>query len=269
MSDFASKLAEKIAKAKAVGPDMTKPSKGGGYKPPEAGRGARLRFVGYFELGTHTEKSGEFAGKKNKKVRLVFELSGKNWTPKEVNGESIPHRITLNMNYSLNEKATYYKTFMQLRKAHGDKATTMAELLGAAFLGDVEHKTSKSGNVYPQLVNIRKAERETEDGEFVPVAVPEPLTELKVFIWDIADMEMWESIYIPGTYDSDSSETGDSKPRSKNVLQEMIRSAEDWHTCPISALVDKGAAGKDIEKSLDKVLEDTAIVGDEPDLDLI
>lgn len=265
MSDFASKLAEKIAKAKAVGPDMSKPAKGAGYKPPEAGRGVRLRLVGYFEVGTHVETTGEYAGKSNKKVQLVFELSGKKWEPKQVNGELIPHRITLKLNYGLNEKSNYYKTFMLLRKAHGGTATTMAEFLGAAFLGDVEHKTSKSGNVYAQLVNIRAAERETDDGEFVPVEVPAPLTELKLFLWDTADMEMWESIYIPGTYSDESGEG----TRTKNVLQELIKSATDWHTCPIAALVDKGAAGKDLEKSLDKALTGKAVSGDEPDLDLI
>lgn len=268
-------LKAKIAQAKAVGPNMTEASKGGsggGYTPPAAGKAVRLRLVGYYELGTHVEQTGQFAGKKNKKVSIVWELSGKNWEPKEADGKKIPQRMTQTMNYSLHEKAKFFQMFSKLRAAHGNTATTFPELLGTEYLGDIEH--NKSGDaVYANLVNIRKAERENDEGEIVPVSVPAPLSDIKLFLWDFADLEMWDSLFIDGEYPERKDKEGKvvAPAKSKNVLQEKIKSALDWHTCPIAALVD-GRVSKEDEQGLDKVIsreDDVPVSGDEPDLDLI
>ena len=248
----------KLAAAKNVGPNMNEAQSGGGgtYTPPAEGKAVRLRFVGYFETGNHTEQSGQYAGKKTDRVELVFELSGRLWAPTEHDGKKVPQRMTLRMNFSLNEKATFFKLFKVMNAAHGDTATIMAELLGREFIGDITH-TKKGDKVYANLVNVRKAERENDEGEIVPIIVDEPLTEIKFFIWDIADMEMWDSIFIDGEYPERKNDKGEvtAKAKSKNVIQNLIRSANNFDTLPIAGLLRAGMTAAD-EKSLDESLGD-------------
>lgn len=256
----------RLAKAKQVGPNMNEAQSGGGgdYVPPAEGV-ARLRLVGYYELGEHTEQHGQFKGKKNKKVQLVFELSGKNHPPAEVDGKKVPIRMTLGgqfgMNFSLNEKATFFKLFKVMNEAHGNEATIMAELLGKEFLGTVTHK--KDGDkTYADLTAIRKAVRLDEDDNEVPIKVDEPLSEIKMFVWDIATLEDWEAIFIDGEYperkDKDGNVTHPAK--SKNVLQEKIRSANNFDSLPIFQLIRDGAAKVTAKDEADM---DEALGGDD------
>lgn len=258
------KLKARMAKAKQVGPNMNEATKGGGdYVPPEAGKNCRIRFIGFYEGGTFVEQSGQYAGKKNKKVKMDFELHGprETWKPVEHDGKLIPKRLTLGgpfgINYSLNEKATFYKLFKTMSDCHPDaEATIMAELLGREFICDIEHKPSKDGKRnYANIVNIRKAEREDEDGNIVPIKIPEAITETKFFIHDIADREMWDELYIEGKYDDEKDKEGNvtREGKSKNVIQEWIMSADDFASSPIGLLLAAGGTAKDQEE-LDKAL---------------
>ncbi|WKC56407.1 hypothetical protein [Stenotrophomonas phage c9-N] len=259
MSLMTAAMKAKLAKAKQVGPDMNEgKSGGGGYTPPAEGKNVRLRLVGYYEIGQHVIQKGPYAGKKVHQVRLVWELSGHSWEPQEFDGKKVPYRITDEMTYSLSEKAGFFKLFKTMNECHGNQATIMAELLGKEFMGDIVHNTSGTGDkkkVFANLKNIRKAERENDEGKIVPVIVPEPLTEIKFFIWDIADMEMWDSIFIDGHYEEKKDKDGNvtHKAKSKNVIQEKIMSALNWNECPIAELVKSGATAAD-EKALDDAL---------------
>lgn len=249
-------LAAKLAKAKKVGPNMNEGQTGGGdYTPPAEGV-ARLRLVGYYELGTHVEQTGKFVGKKNRKVDLVFELSGKNHAPTERDGKKTPIRMTVGLNFSLNEKATFFKLFKVMNEAHGGEATIMAELLGKEFLGKVVH-VKKGDKTYANLevASIRKAVRLDEDDNEVPIAVDPAITELKFFIWDIADMEMWDAIFIDGHYEERKDKDGNvtHPAKSKNVIQEKIKSAVDFSSLPIYDLVKGGHTAAD-EASMDEAL---------------
>lgn len=248
----------RLAKAKQVGPNMNEAQAGGGgYTPPAEGV-TRLRLVGYFEVGEHTEQSGKFIGKKNKKVQLVWELSGKNHEPSEHDGKKIPIRMTQDLNYSLNEKATFYKLFVELNACHGNEATIFAELLGKEFLATVVHTHKGEGaakRTYANLTKIRKAVRLDEDDNEIPVKVDEPLTEPKFFVWDIATMEDWDAIFIDGEYPERKDKDGNvtHKARSKNVLQEKIRSANNFDTLPIAEFIRAGVSAED-EASMDEAL---------------
>lgn len=245
-------LAARLAKAKAVGPNMNEAQSGGGtYTPPAEGV-CRVRLVGYFELGEHTEQTGKFAGKKNNKVSLVWELSGKNHEPTEHDGKKIPIRMTQELNYSLNEKASFFKLFKELNACHGNEASIMAELLGKEFLGTVEHTHKGEGaakRTYANLTKLRKAVRLDEDDNEVPIKVDPPITELKMFIWDIAEMSDWDSLFIDGEYPERKNAEGvvTHKARSKNVLQEKIRSANNFDSLPIAAMIRAGAKTSDVE----------------------
>ncbi|WWO60348.1 hypothetical protein [Stenotrophomonas phage SB2] len=248
----------RLAKAKAVGPNMNEAQTGGGsYTPPAEGV-CRLRLVGYFELGNHTEQTGQYAGKKNDKVQLTWELSGKNHEPTGEGDKKTPIRMNMELNYSLNEKAKFYKLFKTMNECHGNEATIMAELLGKEFLGTVKHTHKGEGaakRTYANLENIRKAVRLDEDDNEVPIKVDEPLTELKAFIWDIATIEDWNAIFIDGEYPERKNAEGvvTHKARSKNVIQEKIKSANNFDTLPCAEFIRNGVSAAD-EKSMDEAL---------------
>ena len=128
-----------VAAAAEKSADMNIAQKGGGgeYVPPAEGM-TRLRFVAYVELGkTETEYQGQ--KKVVDEVQLVFELSGSRHEPKVMdNGDKIPHRMTITITKSLNEKAQFYKLFKMMN--YKGTAKIMAQLLGEDFLGKVYHK---------------------------------------------------------------------------------------------------------------------------------
>jgi len=234
----------RIHKALKSAPDMRKPNRGSSdYTPPALGI-ARARLVGYFELGTHEE---EYEGKlrDREKVDLIFELSGPNHEPRKLDdGTLIPIRITVQETLSFNEKANFFKLFGAMNYA--GKATHMAELLGEAFVVEVFHKKSKDGKkTYANLkgpngYNVKGTTvQDPLSGKAVVVDILPPVTEIKYFIWNTADQEMWDSIYIPGEYAERKDSEGKviSPARSKNVLQGIIRKAKNWPQHPLAALV--------------------------------
>jgi hypothetical protein len=258
-----------VAAAAAKTTDMTKATAGGGdYQPPAVGH-PNLRFVGYFELGDHEEKFGVAKGKVKKKVQLVFELSGPKYPARDTDGGKVPVRMSIDMTLSLNEKATFFKTFKAMNDAHGGKATHIAELLGAEFKGTVEHKEKEAQGkkrTYANLVNIRKAEIEDPDsGEMRPVKVDPPLTEIKGFIWDFATPEMWDSIFIPGEYEERKNDKGEvtAPAKSKNVIQLKIASALNFKACPIFDYA-KGKIKAEDLAALDAALDESG-AGDADD----
>lgn len=246
-------LKAKIAEAKKTGPNMTEAQQGGGdYTPPAAGL-ARARLVAYIETGKHEE---EFEGKKRdrNKVDLVFELSGPNHEPRKLDdGTLIPIRVTVQETLSFSDKANFFKLFAAMNYA--GKATHMAELLGEAFIVEVFHRKSKDGKkTYANLkgpngYNVKGTTvQDPLTGKPVLIEVAPAITELKAFIWDLADKEMWDSIHIPGQYEERKDEKGVvvAPARSKNVIQEKIMSAKNWKAHPLAAIVDAGGATPDI-----------------------
>lgn len=231
-------MAAEVAK---TAPNMNEAQKGGGYTPPEAGF-TRLRFVGYYEVGQHKEEYGVAKGKIKPKVKLVFELSGPKHQPKEGDdGQKVPIRMTIDLTYSLNEKAGFYKLFKAMN--HTGKCTHMAEMLGEAFVGKVEHTTKGEGQnarTYANLKDVRAPFIEqvnVEEGSttLVPVNVDPALSEIKGFLWDHATPEMWDSIFIEGQWDEKKNDKGEvtQEAKSKNVLQDLIRKAVNFKGSPI------------------------------------
>jgi hypothetical protein len=100
----------------------------------------------------------------------------------------------------------------------------------------VFHRRGKNRKVYANLkgpngYNVRGTSYKDEvTGEVKTVEVPPAITELKAFIWELANKAMWDSIHIPGFYEERKNDKGEvvSPARSKNVLQERIMSAKNW-----------------------------------------
>lgn len=258
------------AKAAAEGKDMTKAQTGGGgdYTPPAAGP-CGLRLVAYIELGKHVER---FAGKPDTvkpKVAMVFELSGPNHPPHvSEDGTVTPIRVTVEENYSLNDKANFFKLFTKMNYA--GTATHMIQLLGEAYLGTVVHRKYKKKSdpadpaqwtgVAVELkakdtgYTIRPPRRAKIDeatgmelAEFIPINVAPAITPLKGFLWDYADMAQWACIFIDGQWPERKDAAGvvTSPARSKNVWQDQIKRAVNFQGSPIYSVL--AAAGADLD----------------------
>lgn len=273
-----------IAQAAAQGPDMTqaKSGGGGGYVPPEAGV-CLATLVGYIEIGKHRveyKDKGKVVIKEPEQVQLIFELAGGKNAPRvnEETGEKIPHRITITETLSLNEKANFFKLFRKLN--HDGVATHMSQLLGKHWIVTVFHKVVGEGDkarTYANLKNedgysFRPAVRVEGDelagtATQVPIAKPEQLSELRLFLWNFASKEMWDSLYIDGEYPARTDDKGNetSPAKSKNVIQQKIGSALNWKESPMQELLEAGALDLgDVDAATPEVASASAGAGDDP-----
>jgi hypothetical protein len=272
MVDFAAKL-KALAEKAAEYVDQTVAQTGGGgdYNPPPAGK-CKLRLVAYVELGKQKEM---FQGKPRvkDKVQLVYELSGKGYEPVKLeDGTLMPHRITVIETLSLNEKANFFKLFTRMNYA--GKAKHMAQLVGDAYRGEVVHrKYAKKGEskddpskwtgiavelknkdgytIVPPRVDIVDEDGNITGQRVVPV--DPPISQLRMFVWNLADKESWDSLFIDGEYperkDKDGKVTAPAK--SKNVIQNKIKLADNFKGSPIYTVLAAAGANLDIPDAED------------------
>lgn len=213
------------------GVDQTKIIAAGDSAPPAAGP-CRLRFVSYIECGIHTTT---YQGQKKTKprVQLVFELSGPKHPPLEFEGVKRPHRITITEAISQSEKGNFVKLFKLMNT--DKKATHFVQLLGSAYRGTVVHN-EKGGKVYAHLRNDQGytiqpvTYEDPETGEVKTVKVDPPMSPIRALVWDYADLEQWDSLFIDGDY---------------NPYQNKVRSAENFAGSPVQAAL--LAAGRNAE----------------------
>lgn len=213
------------------------------YTPPAAGV-TTARIVGYYEVGKH-----EFEYDKKKKtqdeVAIVFELTGKQHPHIETDNGPVPVRMTLTLGLSTNEKAHYFKIFSRLR----NDEKHFVQLLGQGVLLEVIHEKGKNdpNKTFAKISkdSIRKPVMDVPEmdengqptGGFKSQAIPVPkqITPLGAFVWDFADAEMWDSIFIEGEYPERKDEkTGKviAEARSKNRIQLQIASALNFKGLP-------------------------------------
>ena len=252
------------ARAVAEGKDMTKAVTGGGgdYAPPAAGL-CWLRFVAYVELG---KQPGTFQGKPTVKdeVQLVFELSGVKHPPTITDGgEKIPHRVTITIPLSLNEKAHFFKLFGRMNYA-GD-AQHMVQLLGRPYKGKIVHRTYKgrdgkdriSAELFDKAsgsftIEPPRYDVVDDEGEVLEtkVKVVDPaITPVKAFLWEYSDLVDWANLFIPGEYPERKDEkTGlvTAPAKSKNVLQNNIKRAVNFKGSPVYNLIAAANGNLDI-----------------------
>lgn len=268
MSAVQAAVAAAIAKA-AQQVNQGEATSGGDYVPPEAGLSV-ITLVGYVEVGIHQHDIPNKPSYDSNDVQLIFELNGGKNKGEIVDGKLVCKRITVTEKLSSNEKANFFKIFNQLN--YDGQATHMAQLVGRHFLGTVYHDKSKDGkktyatfkgpNGYnfsaPVVIKGDPLDPENQ----TKVAVPAPAVaspDFKVFLWDYASKEMWDSLFIDGEY-----EAKDGKPaRSKNVLQDKIRSAKNFATSPIKAIL--GEEALDLSESPLAGSSDTTVADPEAD----
>lgn len=241
------------AKAAATGTDMTKATTGGGDYTPAAEGPGLCRFIGYVELG---KQKGKMKGKEEikEKVMMIFELVGKRHAVEE--GQQ-PHRVTITENFSLNEKANFYKLFNRMN--YKQDATHIAALLGEGFKCEVVHDkwtgadgkervdvTLRNDSGYT-LAPPRKEDEDSESG-WVDVTVPPTRSDIRCFLWNHADLDQWAGLYIEGEYPERRDATGKvtAKAKSKNVLQNKIMGATNFIGSPIHTLLTANGAKLDL-----------------------
>lgn len=236
------------AKAVETGADQTKSVAGGGERElPQAGP-ALCRLIAYVETGKQT-KTFKGAAKVIDEVKLIFELVGKRHPPIEMSdGTKMPHRVTVTESLSLNEKANYFKLFNRMN--YKQTARHMAELLGEGFKCEVFHDkwVGKDGKERVDIslrneagYSILPPRKEDEDSDtgWVDIAVPPATTPIKAFIWSIADLDQWGSIFIEGEYPERKDDKGVvvAKAKTKNIFQSRIIGAKNFDGSPIQVLL--------------------------------
>lgn len=255
---------------KQVKDQRISPPSGGGYVPPAPGPGL-ARLVGYIETGAVTEVI-EGKTKLLHKVHLLFELVGQRHPPKVMeDGTRVPSLLKISLNLSTNKKATFRKLLAQMdplaEVAHASELVLNPDKSG--FRVTVYHSTFKNqqGNevtyatlkdpvtktfsIFAPRVAVTDPETGEETGEFRAVAVPPPISSPKLFIWEIADREQWDSLHIAGEDFEERADDGTVlSTRSRNVWQDMIRKAENFKGSPIQAILEGGADLVDMDDDI-------------------
>ena len=212
-------------------------------------------LIGYIEIGKQ-KKTYKQQEKVVEQVQLIFELAGGKNAPRELeDGTKLPHRITVTETLSLNEKANFFKLFKKLN--YNGEAKHMCQLLGKHWLVNIIHSDNgKEGADKRVYANVRNDDGYTfrppvrivgdelaGDAKEIPIPAPEVLSELRLFLWDFPTKPMWDSLYIPGEYEERKDEkTGKviAPAKSKNVIQEKIKSALNWVGSPMHELLQEG-----------------------------
>ena len=230
------------------------------------------RFVEYIELGVQKKV---YAGKTTfvPKVRLAFELlHPKNVREVEIDGVKTKRadRITPTpYTLSLHEKAGFYKLYDSMKYKREDIAH-MSQMLGEAFVFDIEHNTvpganNKPGKTYANIKAISAPQVEDAlAGTVKKLAVPPAMSELKIFLFDNPTQETWDSLFIDGTKEVKDAK-GVVTQKSKNWIQEMILGANNFGGSALEQLL--GGAG-DLPEFADAEQEAEEEVTEDADAEL-
>ena len=230
---------KKIGQQAANVEDMTKDNKTA--KPlPRAGV-ALLRFRDYIEYG---REAGKGNNKPALKVSIVFELHHPDhlikYQDKDGNDKTRVDTIKVQLPKGSTSASNFRKLFATMNTASGGGNTHMIQMLGNGFLAEVTHNTVGEGAEAKTYANLSsnsgawslKAPTQIDalSNTSTPIVINELTESPKVFLWDNAELDdqtivdMWESIYIEGMYES-----YDDKPaESRNIHQERIRKNLEW-----------------------------------------
>lgn len=218
------------------------------------------RLIEYIDLGVQPQRPHEGVPRPSKEtIKLTFELLG----PKNIRtvqtdeGEKkFADRIYLTLTKSNSNKSKFKKLFNKLRYDRPD-INHFAHMLGDAFTVTITHSQWA-----PPGGKVQTYANPTVDGEFSfgapviedpmtgdinPINVPAALSDMRLFTWQLPDMESWNSLYIDGTYVN-----REGVEVSKNFIQETILNAENFEGSPIALLLEEsGSNSSGVTKAAD------------------
>lgn len=236
-----------------TGKDLTKPSQGGGdFAPPDIGP-TRLRLVAYIETGVH-KTMFKGAPKIKPRAELTFELSGPKHPPKKLDdGTLIPFRITVKEVVGTTPKNGYIKLF-NILNVDGDATNFVDLMMEKAWRGTVSHYTFKGQDGNDRTIAQLKKDgayqiaptafEDPETGETRDVAVPPAVSEPRLFLWDNADLDQWDSLL--------------------DFQKDKIRKAENFTGSPVYLAL--AEAGREAEFALsERGAKEAAAEEDEPE----
>jgi hypothetical protein len=218
------------------------------YTPPAAGITV-ARFIEYIELGKRKQKPFQGKAKPDaEEVRLTFELlhPAKNIHTNEETGDKYADRISFNIAKKFAENASFKKLFNAMTYGRAE-IKHMSWMLGEAFIVNVVHNVVEKDGKKQTYANLRddsgwkiNAPRQVDalsgTSTDISKSVPEPISPLKLFLWDHPTKETWDSLFIDGTRDV-KDDKGAVTQVSKNWLQELILGAQDYKGSALNQLV--------------------------------
>lgn len=248
--------------------DMSEASKGGGgATPPNAGT-CIATLIGYIELGRRVKKGYKGApDKKVRKARWIFELAGGTnpHTKSEDGTQTFAKRITVNTwlpepGKKPSDKSGFYKLFSAVNHAKDPAVKIPAQLLGkhVKVIVSQEKFTPEGGGdeitfgsignaqdgfrISPARVDVTDPETGMPTGEFRLINAPEVVSSQRCFLWEYANQQMWDSLFIEGEYEAVEAADGKAaRPaKSKNVIQEEIMQALDWKGSKMQSILGDG-----------------------------
>ncbi len=272
-----------VEQAAAESVNLAEASKGGGgITPPNAGT-CIATLVGYLEMGRRIKKGYKGApDKKLRRAHWIFELAGgSNPHTTTEEGTKIAKRITVKTwlpepGKKPSDKSAFYKLFSALNHAKDPAIKIPAQLLGhhVKVIVSQEKFTPEGGGeeiVYGSIgsgqegYRISPAHIDVTDEAGMPtgqvklIPKPEVISSLRCFLWDYANKEMWDALFIEGEYDEVKDEKTGAVTRpakSKNVIQNEIKEALDWQGSPMQLIL---AAGGELD--VDELADEGAAAG--------
>lgn len=232
--------------------DVTETTSGGGnFTNPlteKDGKGVCLiRFKDYIEYGVHTSK-GKFPKTQPMAMLTFAVVTPRHTSQYEKDGveKTMQHNITVRVPISTSTKSNYVRLFTAMN--YLQKFKFFHEMLGGGFLAEILHNTTGEGkdaktyaNLYTQDNMTIKAPVKVDPMEntTVDIPVPELLDPIRGLLWEQPNKEMWDSLFIDGTYEKDG------KDVSKNWIQNLCSSAEDWNGSAVFKLLNGEAKVED------------------------
>lgn len=271
-----------LEQAKAAAAKLKDQTKDDGPKfsdePPAAGA-TPARLVGYVELGDQPQPDYQGKAKPDHMEAMIsFELLGKKHA-KTITVDGVEKVVYPLMHERIAVKSGDRAKFTKLLKAmdYGRGNTHMAFMLNDGFLLRVTHrevpatkdrKARTFANIYKDGEWSVSAPRvfDPETDEERPVSVPEATVPLRLFLWDSPTMEMWNSIFIEGSYKT-KNEKGEEVERTKNFLQETIMKASNFAGSAVQTMLAEAVGDlpkAEVSSEAEKAPLDDDLIDDEP-----
>jgi len=236
-----------ISQAAVESDNTSVDSAGNGFKKPVPVAGPTLgRIRGYVEVGKHEPDAAGKAKGYNAAFKgyLVIELLHKRHQY-EMGDKTVPHEVKVFFNKGVKATSNYKKLFKAINSATGGKAKTFVDLINKPFKARASINTVGEGDSakhYCNLDNYEAPERENDDGDMVPVIVPELNGDIRLFLWENATVSddmvkaMWASIQNDGTYTKNAGKDNESE-ESLNFDQNKIMTNIQWEGSRTQQLV--------------------------------
>lgn len=238
------------------------------FQVAPAGKAA-ARFIEYIEVGNQPQRAFKGKAKPDADTAIItFELlSPKHISEFEHEGQQITraNKITFRVKKSFSSKANFKKLFEKMRYGR-DGIDHIAQMLGEAFIVNIIHNTVKQADGSERTyANISSAEMgymiesphtmDAETGESKAIKVRDPISEIKLFLFETPTKESWDSLFIDGEK-TKTNNKGEEEVVSNNWIQDLIVNATNFEGSAVEVMLEGGdAIPQEFEESSEETEE--------------